>query len=412
MVNNCVDEFNVNQQHFDEPYEADKLIVIKDDLEKELEHHIIESPDKHYLLRSLDKILCHIIENKNVLFDLSNERTEDGVLIRTHKFKSIPKSISYGYDVDMDAAAKKIYVHLGKWKHGFNDLFEGGIKHQTFTIGLNCENQDHPEPKLLVRGVNKSKNLEESKIKRNYSLVSKSLTFFKEIRNFPKLAVPHTLLHYETKKGHLKTALMNDFYEGGCLTSKLNKINLSNRFKIVDNILEGLQGLHENGFIHFDIKPDNILLKKNSDGDFEGYITDFDLVQKKGEITHYGGTPGFKAPELTSHLTDKAKIDQSIDIFSMGISCLLIFNNKIDVNSEFCDSQEYFVTELSSGEQLKFLSNLPFEKEMPTECWTAICKVLIRMIDPIPENRISAKEAREEFKNINEKLFKGALHSG
>jgi serine/threonine protein kinase len=42
--------------------------------------------------------------------------------------------------------------------------------------------------------------------------------------------------------------------------------------KILSEVILGLELLHKMGYIHRDIKPQNILLKKNKDGNFVIYF--------------------------------------------------------------------------------------------------------------------------------------------
>ncbi|GLJ35710.1 hypothetical protein SUGI_0717360 [Cryptomeria japonica] len=99
------------------------------------------------------------------------------------------------------------------------------------------------------------------------------------------------------------------------------------RYKIVLNIARGLTYLHEDcreKIIHFDIKPENILLDQN----FNAKVSDFGLAKlinrdQNEVITLLRGTPGYMAPELLNmHFTEKA------DLFSFGVMVVEIFSGK------------------------------------------------------------------------------------
>ena len=49
-------------------------------------------------------------------------------------------------------------------------------------------------------------------------------------------------------------------------------------FRDFSNLLEGLVILNENNFVHFDIKPENIVVKKQADGSFHFRFIDFGLM--------------------------------------------------------------------------------------------------------------------------------------
>lgn len=95
-------------------------------------------------------------------------------------------------------------------------------------------------------------------------------------------------------------------------------------------ILEGLSFMHRNGFIHYDVKPANVLVFKN--GLLK--LTDFDVSERivyGTPIDNYGdpieeyefkGTPSFMAPEVLARhkIGDATKAD----IFSVGRVFLFI----------------------------------------------------------------------------------------
>jgi serine/threonine protein kinase len=74
--------------------------------------------------------------------------------------------------------------------------------------------------------------------------------------------------------------------------------------------------LHSNNIIHCDIKPDNILVKSSSPGNFDIRIADFGLanVLLTGVSYSVAGTPGYMPPEI---LNGKAH-SFNADCFSVG----------------------------------------------------------------------------------------------
>lgn len=89
--------------------------------------------------------------------------------------------------------------------------------------------------------------------------------------------------------------------------------------KIARDVLETLVPLHEQGYVHRDLKPDNIFYK---DGKF--VLADFDLVVHTDEIRELfrsSGTPGFMAPE-TLKLVLGQSTQPASDLFALGLSLL------------------------------------------------------------------------------------------
>ncbi len=91
--------------------------------------------------------------------------------------------------------------------------------------------------------------------------------------------------------------------------------------KIIDCTSLALQHMHEKGWIHLDVKPDNILLNRSS----EVKLIDFSLSKKVkgmlgnllgGKNTEIGGTLTYIAPETIR----KEALTPQTDIYSFGIT--------------------------------------------------------------------------------------------
>lgn len=90
--------------------------------------------------------------------------------------------------------------------------------------------------------------------------------------------------------------------------------------ELVGNILidcaDVLEYVHENGYMHLDFKPENVLLSRS--GNIR--LVDFDLAQLRPEepkkFPKNPGTPAYMAPEQLL----RQPIDHRVDIFSFGVS--------------------------------------------------------------------------------------------
>ncbi len=90
-------------------------------------------------------------------------------------------------------------------------------------------------------------------------------------------------------------------------------------------LLSGLSYLHSNNFIHYDISPNNVLVKKEFDG-FTVKITDFGLTTQFDTPNYnYAGTLNYMSPEM---IRGSSTIDSRSDLFSAGLILANLLNSE------------------------------------------------------------------------------------
>ena len=113
--------------------------------------------------------------------------------------------------------------------------------------------------------------------------------------------------------------MVTELIEGCNLAQRLKegRLSESEAVRVIRIIADALQHAHENGVVHRDVKPQNILL----DAKQEPYITDFGIAVTEVELqdgdSDSAGTPAYMAPEQ-SGLGDTV-IDRRCDIYSLGV---------------------------------------------------------------------------------------------
>ncbi|KAG5245698.1 mitogen-activated protein kinase kinase kinase [Salix suchowensis] len=114
--------------------------------------------------------------------------------------------------------------------------------------------------------------------------------------------------------------LLLEYASGGSLSQKLNKAGCFQERDVKDyarSILEGLRHIHSKGFVHCDLKLENILLFENE----EVKIADFGLAKKAGKAqgrAEIRGTPLYMAPESVND----NEYESGVDIWALG--CVVI----------------------------------------------------------------------------------------
>ncbi len=125
----------------------------------------------------------------------------------------------------------------------------------------------------------------------------RELRFLLSLRH-PNIVACQTLEHKQNSR-----YLVMDYCEAGTLRSLLEsveRLSLTQALKIITDILRGLEYAHQQGIIHCDIKPENILLKLEANG-WTAQISDFGVArvsqEKMGENSGVTGSPAYMAPE-------------------------------------------------------------------------------------------------------------------
>ena len=93
--------------------------------------------------------------------------------------------------------------------------------------------------------------------------------------------------------------------------------------QILGQAAHGLHVAHENGFVHRDVKPDNIFLTQTTSNDHHVTILDFGIAKlsegRAGLQTRTNvamGTPAYMAPE---QLRDAKTVDRRSDVYALGV---------------------------------------------------------------------------------------------
>jgi eukaryotic-like serine/threonine-protein kinase len=140
--------------------------------------------------------------------------------------------------------------------------------------------------------------------------------------NHPNVCTIHDIQEYD---GQL--FIVMEFVDGQTLGEKKGTIGSKQAIEIGIQIAEGLAAAHEKGIVHRDIKPDNIMIRK----DGIAQIMDFGLAKLKGsvsQLTKEGSTVG-TAAYMSPEAVQGQDTDHRSDIFSLGVVLHELFTGEL-----------------------------------------------------------------------------------
>ena len=152
--------------------------------------------------------------------------------------------------------------------------------------------------------------------------------------------------------------------------------NLQERLVVLAQICNGLSYLHDNKFVHHDLKPANVLFTRQG----QVKLCDFSLAGASGglfNIFESGGveqvTPMYVAPELIR----KEKATHLVDMYSLGVMMYIMFAGKVPF--EVDELQKLYACHLTQ---------IPFHPcDVNSECPRNLGDIVMRLLAKQPEDR-------------------------
>lgn len=144
--------------------------------------------------------------------------------------------------------------------------------------------------------------------------------FVQEARSVAKLAHPNIVQIHDFGDQDNITYIVMEYVDGGTLKDRLKRpLPVPEAVDYIIQAAEGLDCAHRNGIIHRDVKPANMLVRK--DGHL--LISDFGIakiLEGTTNLTRVGtsiGTPQYMSPEQGAG--QMQAVDRRSDIYSLGI---------------------------------------------------------------------------------------------
>ena len=172
--------------------------------------------------------------------------------------------------------------------------------------------------------------------------------------------------------------LLMDYVEASNLKelhAQQDPVLLENVAQILIDMAEGLEHMHDNGFMHLDFKPENVLVTRNG----SVRLVDFDLAlpipeKPKKASKKNPGTPAYMAPEQLRG----EPITHRVDIFSYGVTAYELLTHQKPFPGE--TPAEILAKQLDRS---SFAEPRQHNPDIPAD----LQKVILRCLEREPERR-------------------------
>jgi len=175
------------------------------------------------------------------------------------------------------------------------------------------------------------------------------------------------------------------------LYTRHDPVLLENVAQILIDMAAALEHMHENGYMHLDFKPENVLVTRNG----RVRLVDFDLAQmipeKPKKLTKKNpGTPSYMAPEQLLG----EPISHRVDIFSYGVAAYELLTNQKPFPGE--TPGEILKKQLDRSE---FVGPRQYNPDLPVN----LEKVILKCLEKEPDRRYP-------FIGVMSRELQGALY--
>ena len=215
----------------------------------------------------------------------------------------------------------------------------------------------------------------------DFDKIGKELAVWKQLRG-----LPHIISVIELDRFEDYVYVVSDFADGGSLEKYLNKNGKARTeteaVQIALEILTGLENLHGKGFVHRDLKPDNILIMN---GRF--CLADFGIsreIKTHSKATGTAGTMEYMPPEA---FEENPSITPQTDIWAIGVILQRILTGKLPFSQDNIASLSYAIINKEPD-------------EIPATISEGLREIVKKSLQKNREDRFqSANEMRKALKN-------------
>lgn len=192
-----------------------------------------------------------------------------------------------------------------------------------------------------------------------------------------------------------------EYLSGKSLKDVLRKhkpLSLEDTLRIFLPLSESLAFIHESGYTHLDLKPENVVFRSEGFPPREPVLIDFGIARAIGDVEMLGYDPRYCSPERLAAKNKHSPIaaDPSMDVYSLGVMFFECLTGKLPPNSP---RKENFITK-AFGAQKQSSPNVLDTMDIPTE----LADTIRQMLSENPENRPTARDVSEVLRDLRSQM--------
>lgn len=187
-------------------------------------------------------------------------------------------------------------------------------------------------------------------------------------------------------------AISMPYFSNGSVLSQLNSLNFldfKKSIKCLIDVLRGLEYLHENGYFHCDIKPNNILVGNKS----EYLLTDYGITCYSPDHTAVQPKQSY-LPHISPETIEKNLYDMRTDIYQLGLTAFRLLNGISEIRDEFDKDRKAFNDKVING---SIITSAKYKPYVPH----SVRRIINKAVSLNPDDRYqTALEMRRALERV------------